>query len=129
MRIIINIVAFVAFIMQSISFVFNALIQKKPECYTETLYSVFLLTAYVCSLLSVWIFVFMYNFNISLLRKKYVFFFLLMIVLLGCYIHLMQLFVIQDFIITSCSMLLFDCYVIAKVLPSCFKKEHNELSK
>ena len=40
------------------------------------------------------------------------------IVLLGCYINFSQLFIMHDLIASSCVMLIFDCYIIRKVLLS-----------
>lgn len=45
MKILINFVAFIAFIAQSIFFVFSALNQKKPEAMMESLYNYFVFLA------------------------------------------------------------------------------------
>lgn len=49
------------------------------------------------------------------------------IVLLGCYINFSQLFITHDLIASSCVMLIFDCYIIRKVLTNFknYDKKHN----
>ena len=53
MRVLINIIACIAFGSQLFSFVLNALNMKKPETEIESLNNEFVLVAYICSLLSV----------------------------------------------------------------------------
>lgn len=53
MKILINFVAFIAFIAQSIFFVFSALNQKKPEAMMESLYNYFVFLALLCSLITI----------------------------------------------------------------------------
>jgi hypothetical protein len=121
MKLIINTVAFIAFVAQFFSFAFTALNLKKPASTSESLYNDFVLTAYICSLLSVAVFVIQYNFSFKFLRKKTVNIISLGIVALGGYIHFSQLFVLHDFIISSCILLLFDYYIIRKILCFLFR--------
>ena len=53
MKTIINIIACIAFGAQLFVSMFNALNMKKPETEIELLHNYFVLTAYICSLLSV----------------------------------------------------------------------------
>lgn len=115
MRIVINIVAIIAFVMQSISFVLNALIQKKPECTKDSLYSYFVVTAFLCSVLVVVLFVIMYNFDFKFLKNKILNCFICFFVLLGTYIHIWQLFMHNDFVLISFVLLLFDIYIFYKI--------------
>lgn len=121
MRIIINIVAIITFIMQSISFVLNALIQKKPECTIDSWYSYFLVVAFLCSILVVVLFVILYNFESKFLRIKILNYFFLLIGLLGTYIHVWQLYMHNDFVLTSLVLLLFDSYVFCRILSNLLK--------
>ena len=71
MKIIINTIAFIAFIMQFISFVFSALNQKKPQSVIESLHNDFVFIASFCSLFVVVIFVVQYNFDFKFLKQKF----------------------------------------------------------
>lgn len=68
MRIFINIIAIIAFIIQSFSFVLNVLIQKKPESTIDSLYSYFVVIASLCSVLVIVLFVLLYNFDFKFLK-------------------------------------------------------------
>lgn len=125
MRILINIVAIIAFIAQILPFAFNALNQERAESAKEALYDHFMLFAYFCSLVTVVIFVILYNFNYKILKNKLVYCFFLFIVLLGTYIHLSQLIEQNDFIIVSSILLLFDCYIVRKIVCSLFFKSKD----
>jgi len=86
MKILINTVAFIAFIGQFFSFAFSALNQKKPESIIESVYNDFIFFAFLCSLITVVIFVVQYNFDFKLLKKKIPNYIFLVIVSLGIYI-------------------------------------------
>lgn len=126
MKIVINIIAFFVFIVQFFSFAFSALNQKEPECTKELLYSCFMLFAIFCSLITIPIFAILYNCKFKLLKERIPNYIILVIVLLGSYIHISQLLSLHNFIITSCILLLFDIYIIRKVL-SCIKKSFKLL--
>lgn len=121
MRGIINTVAFIVFVMQSIAFAFGAFSQKKPVSGVDILYNYFVIIAFLCSLLTIVIFVVQYNFKNSILEKKWLISILLFITVLGIYINLLQLFVLTDFIIVSIIMLLFDIYIIRNIINIYFK--------
>lgn len=123
MRIFINIIAIIAFIMQSISFVLNVLIQKKPECTIDSLYSYFVVTAFLCSVLVVVLFVILYNFDSMFLKIKILNCFFFLVGLLGTYIHVWQLFMHNDFVLTSFVLLLFDFYVFRKIVGNLLRKD------
>lgn len=126
MKIFINIIAGIAFIMQSVSFVLNALIQKKPECAINSLYSYFVVTAFFCSVLVVVLFVIMYNFNFKFLKIKILnCFFFFLVGLLGTYIHIWQLFMHHDFVLISFVLLLYDIYIFCKILGNLLVKTGN----
>jgi hypothetical protein len=121
MKTFINIVAFLVFIVQIISFFLNALNLKSPDNATESLYNGFVLTAFICSLLSIAVFVIFYNCNFRLIKNTIFNIISLVIVLLGGLRNLLQLFVLHDFIFSSCISLLFDSYVIYKILYFLFR--------
>lgn len=123
MKIIINIVTSIVFIVQFVSFVFNALNLKKPECSIDTLYNYFVIIAYLCSLFAVIIFAVQYNFKAKFLNNKLLNIVFLIIIMLGTYIHLSQLLLLKDFVLTSCILLLFDIYIIHKILRNLFIKQ------
>ena len=116
MRIFINIVAIITFVMQSISFVLNVLIQKKQGCTIDSLYSYFMVTAFLCSVLVVILFAIMYNLYCKFLKVKILNYFFCLVSLLGTYIHIWQLFIHNDFVLTSFVLLLFDLYVFRKIV-------------
>ena len=116
MRVIINTIAFITFLMQSIVFTFGAFNQKKPTCTEELLYNYFIFTALLCSLLTIVIFIVQYNFKNKILEFKWLNCLLLMITILGIYANLYQAFVRADLIIISFIMLMFDIYILRKII-------------
>lgn len=114
MRIIINIVAFITFIVQFFSFVLNALTLKKPECFKEELYNYFIISALLCSLMTIVIFFVQYNCNVGIFKNKVIKCLSWLIVLLSAFTCIWQIFVLHDFILTSCVLLILDFYVIRK---------------
>lgn len=122
MKILINIIAFISFGAQFVAFIFSALNQKNPQSTAESFYNDFVFIAYLCSLFAIAIFVILYNFDYKLLKKKTLNILFLMIVLLGIYIHLSQLLLLNDFMLLSCILLLFDIYSIYKIQSCLFSK-------
>ena len=118
MKIVINTIAVIVLSVQFFSFAFNALNQKKPESTLDFLCNYFNFTALLCSLLSVVIFIALYNFNSKFLKKILLNYIMLIIVLLGIYVHITQVFVLNDFVLTSCVLLLFDYYIMRSILKS-----------
>ena len=127
MKILINIVAFIAFIGQFFSFAFSALNQKKPESAIESVYNYYIFFAFLCSLITVIIFVVEYNFNFKLLKKKIPNYIFLVIVAVGIYIPIMQLLALNDFLLTSCILVLFDYYIMRKILSILFSSSDTNL--
>ena len=127
MKILINIVAFIAFIGQFFSFAFSALNQKKPESAIESVYNYYIFFAFLCSLITVVIFVVEYNFNFKLLKKKIPNYIFLVIVAVGIYIPIMQLLALNDFLLTSCILVLFDYYIMRKILSILFSSSDTNL--
>lgn len=120
MKILINIVAFIAFIGQFFSFAFSAINQKKPESAIESVYNYYIFFAFLCSLITVVIFVVEYNFNFKLLKKKIPNYIFLVIVAVGIHIPILQLLALNDFLLTSCILLLLDYYIMRKILCNLF---------
>ena len=112
MRNVINIIALITFVAQSVSFVLNALTLRKPECVTDSLYNYFFIIAFLSSLITIIVFAVLYNFNYLLHKKNVLSYFLITIVILSIYIHIWHVLILKDFIITSCVSLLFDYYII-----------------
>ena len=122
MKIVINTIAVIVLSVQFFSFAFNALNLKKSESTLESLYNYFNFTALLCSLLSVVIFIAVYNFNSTFLKKRFPNCIMLIIALLGIYVHITQVFVLNDFVLTSCVLLLFDYYIMRNILNNLFFK-------
>lgn len=111
MRVLINIISSIALIIQSVFSVFNVLIMKKAETLYEALYNDFIFTSYLCSNIVVLVFLLLYNFKYKCLENRLMNVFFLIIVILAAYIHICQLFVQNDLILTSCVLLIVDIYV------------------
>ena len=122
MKILVNIIAIISFVAQLLPFAFGALNQKRPRSIMETLYSDFIIFAYICSLITIVIFVIQYNFDIKSLKKKTINYIFLVVLLGGIYIHVSQLLVLDDFILISCILLLFDFYIMRKIWSCLFPK-------
>lgn len=125
MKIFLNTIAFITFIVQCLSFAFNALNLKAPENTREALHNAFYFTAFLCSLMTVGIFMVLYNFNFKYLEKKIPNCILFVITTFGLYIHLLQLFELNDFLIVSCILLIIDCYIMNKILHNLFLEDNN----
>ena len=128
MRIFINTIAVFSFIVQFIPFVFSVLNQNKPEHTIDILYNYFLFIAYLCSLLVVVVFVILYNFNTKAINNKWLNSIFLCVVILGTYIHISQLFVLKDFVLTSCILVGFDFYVLYKILGNLWKSGDSSIN-
>lgn len=122
MRILIYTIEWFALMGQLYSLILNVFTQRAPANAAEKLYLNFGTVAYICSLLTVVIFAMLYNNSFTFLKKKSVNIIFLVVVLMGCYIHLWQLFIQHFFILTSCVLLLFDFYIICKVLSTLFTR-------
>lgn len=112
MRIVINIIALIVFVAQSVSFVLNALTLRKPECVTDSLYNFIFIIAFLSSLIAIIVFAVLYNLKFLLHKKKVLSYSLITIVILSIYIHIWHVLILKDFIMTSCVSLLFDYYII-----------------
>lgn len=119
MRYFINFVAFGVFVTQFLSFAFSVLNLKEPEDEWGELYTFFIITAYLCSLLSIVLFALLYNFR-NRYKNRVLNCIFLVITILGGYVHILQIFKINDFIISSCILLLFDGYNVYRILSIIF---------
>ena len=115
MRYFINFVAFSVFITQFLSFAFSVLNLKEPEDEWGELYTFFLITAYLCSLLSIVLFTLLYNCG-NKYKGRVLNCIILVVTILGGYVHILQIFILNDFIISSCILLLFDGYIVYRTL-------------
>ena len=125
MKLLINFFVVIVFIAQFFSFVFSALNQKKPESITESLHNDVYFYAFLCSLMTIAIFAIQYNFNWNLLKKRVTNCIFLVIVLPGIYIHILELLSLNGFMLIACILLLFDYYIIRKILNYLFKSKVN----
>ena len=116
MKIIVNMIAGIAFIVQFAFSAFSMLSMQKPITINEILYNYMLLVALPCSSIIVLLFLLLYNFNYKFLNNKIINVFFFVIGILALYIHAYQLFVLHDLILISVVLLLIDCYVIIRVI-------------
>lgn len=116
MKIIVNIIAGIAFIVQFAISAFSMLTMQKPITINEILYNYMLLVALPCSSIIVLLFLLLYNFNYKFLNNKIINVFFFVIGILALYIHAYQLFVLHDLILISVVLLLIDCFVIIRVI-------------
>ncbi len=122
MKIIVNVIASIVFIVQFISFFIIVLNQKAPESTMESLYYYFVLTASLCSICTIAIFGVIYNFNFKTLHKKktnYIFF---VITILGLYIPILQIYLLNDFVLASCVLLILVSYNMLKIMKNLVPK-------
>lgn len=115
MRELINIIALFALFIQSISCVLNCLTMPKPTTREESLYQYFIFTSYLCSCIVVLVFYLIYNTNNSIVNNRIINILFLIIVILAMYVHISQLFVLHDFILTSIILLFIDGYVVYRI--------------
>lgn len=116
MKIIVNIIAGIAFIVQFAFSAFSMLSMQKPITINEIFYNNMLLVALPCSSIIVLLFLLLYNFNYKFLNNKIINVFFFVIGILALYIHAYQLFVLHDLILISVVLLLIDCFVIIRVI-------------
>jgi len=117
MKIIVNMIAGIAFIVQFAFSAFSMLTMQKPITINEIFYNNMLLVALPCSSIIVLLFLLLYNFNYKFLNNKIINVFFFVIGILALYIHAYQLFVLhEDLMLISVVLLLIDCYVIIRVI-------------
>ena len=114
MKLFINTIVFIAFIMQFIAFFLGVTSLKKAENTLTLILHEFHFVAYICSLLVAIIFFVVYNYRMN--EKKSLNSILLIIALFAIYIYTSQIFVLNDFIATSLILLTTDIYIILKSL-------------
>lgn len=125
MKTVINIIAFIIFVGQFLSFIFNAFNLQEARSTKDSLYQFFFFTAFLCSLITVIIFVLMLNFDFKYLKRIITNSVFLVITLLGLYIHLLQLFKLKDFVLTSCVLIIMDCYIMHNILQNVVHEYHR----
>ena len=122
MKIIVNVIASIVFIVQFISFFIIVLNQKAPESTMESLYYYFVLTASLCSICTIAIFGVIYNFNFKTLHKKKTNYIFLVITILGLYIPILQIYLLNDFVLASCVLLILVSYNMLKIMKNLVPK-------
>lgn len=112
MKILINTIVAIAFLMQLVAFVFGALICKRADDGMGTILQFVHFVAYICSLLVVIIFGVIFNYRIKSLNNSFLIYLMLVVALLAAYIHVLQIVYMNDFILVSCILLMVDLYLI-----------------
>lgn len=121
----VNTVAIIAFIIQSVAFVLNIFCMKKPEDNIAILWNYFAILLYLCSDIIVLVFILYYNYDFKMLKNKVLNFLIILTVMLAGYIHIWQIIVLRDFILTSCILVLFDIYIANKNIQNIINKENQ----
>lgn len=114
MKILVNTIAGIIFIIQFMSAVFNACIMRKPANFMEKIIDDFIVISCFCSVTIVIVFLLMYNRTCKCIKGKTANIIIMFFVLYAAYVHLAQIFIQHDFIWSSCILLLIDCYVMGK---------------
>ena len=114
MKLFINSIVIIAFIMQFIAFFFGVATLKKSENTLTLILHEFHFVAYICSLLVAIIFFVVFNYRMN--EKKSWNSILLIIALLAIYVYISQIIVLNDFIVTSLILLVTDLYIILNSL-------------
>lgn len=122
MRTFINTVAAIAFIIQTLSFVLNIFFMKKPENDMAVLWNYFAILLYSCSDIIVLVFILYYNYNFKILKNKVLNSLVILVAMLAGYIHVWQIIVLRDFILTSCILVMLDIYIANKNIQNIIKK-------
>ncbi len=114
MRILITTIAGIALVIQAVAAFFDIFTMRKTVTLSETLFNDFVFISSLCSFIVVLIFILIYIFKNRFLENKVANLFFLYIVFYAAYVHLYQIFLQKDFILTSCILLPIDCYVVYK---------------
>lgn len=125
MKVFVNVIASIVFVVQFISFFLNVLNQEEVKNTIESMYHYFYITAYLCSLFTVVFFILVYNFTPKSLHQKVTNYIIIVVSILGLYIPILQLFELNDFVLTSFILLIFDSYTILKVLNNLLPKSNE----
>lgn len=112
MKLFINIAAIISFIIQSIFSIFNLLMLKKPESFGQSLYNDFLIISIPCSCLVVVIFLILYNIYKTHRINRMLTLTFGLIAVFASIIHICQLLILKDLIVTSLVLLLIDGFVL-----------------
>lgn len=113
-RILITTIAAIALIIQAVAAFFDIFTMRKPVTLSESLFNDFVLISSLCSLSVAAIFILIYNLRNRFLKNKIVNLLFLYIAFYAAYVHLYQIFLQKDFILTSCILLPIDCYIAYK---------------
>lgn len=116
MKNIINILVIITTILQFLVSVFNMLNMSKPETSEDSMYNSFVLISSFCSFMVGFIFVLIFNFKYRFLENKIILSAFLIVALFASYVHLYQIFVQKDLILTSCILFIVDVFVGLKVI-------------
>lgn len=112
-RIYINVTAIFFLIMQFMSFLFSSLTRSSTETASEKIFHEVVFIPLICSWFIVLVFLLLYNSAyIRSIRNKALNIAFLMIAIFAACIHINQLFVTHDFILTSIVLLFIDAYVV-----------------
>lgn len=116
MKIVVNTIAIIALFIQFAYSAFNMLSMQKPITSNDMLYNYFLLVALPCSDIIVIVFLLLYNFDYIFLKNRIINVLFLIIGILAMYIHVYQLFILNDLILSSIVLLLIDSFVFYRII-------------
>lgn len=122
MRILINSIMAIVFVMQVLSTMLNAFNMQKSDDAWIIVRNCFIFVSFICSDIIVIVFVLLYNFDFEFLKKKTVNCILFLIsVIAGC-VHIYQIVGLKDFFVISCLLILIDMYVICRIVQNAISK-------
>ena len=132
MRMFINSIAIFAFILQAIFSTLNALNMQSTENIWIYLWNEFIFVSFICSSISVLIFILLYNFNFKFLKNRILNTLLLVIVLFAGFIHIWQIIELKGIFLNSCVLVLMDIYIVCKIIQNVvsmppINQKHNNI--
>lgn len=132
MRMFINSIAIFAFILRGIFSTLNALNMQSTENIWIYLWNEFIFVSFICSSISVLIFILLYNFNFKFLKNRILNTLLLVIVLFAGFIHIWQIIELKGIFLNSCVLVLMDIYIVCKIIQNVvsmppINQKHNNI--
>ena len=132
MRMFINSIALFAFILLAIFSTLNALNMQSTENIWIYLWNEFIFVSFICSSISVLIFILLYNFNFKFLKNRILNTLLLVIVLFAGFIHIWQIIELKGIFLNSCVLVLMDIYIVCKIIQNVvsmppINQKHNNI--
>ena len=110
----------------------NILNMQSTENIWIYLWNEFIFVSFICSSISVLIFILLYNFNFKFLKNRILNTLLLVIVLFAGFIHIWQIIELKGIFLNSCVLVLMDIYIVCKIIQNVvsmppINQKHNNI--